>query len=62
MTILILINGAKGFAGSHVLGSLLEHNILITAVIRTGSEQKLKINHKNDCVFKSDDIFSETTG
>jgi nucleoside-diphosphate-sugar epimerase len=62
MTIRILITGATGFVGRHVLRSLIEHDILVTAVIRTGSEQRLEINQKIDRVFKSENIFSETTG
>ena len=59
MTQRILITGATGFVGRQVLRRLLEHDVLVTAVVRAGSEHRLKAHEKITSLVTSVDIFSE---
>ena len=59
MTQRILITGATGFVGRQVLRRLLEHDVLVTAVVRAGSEHRLEVHEKITSVITSVDIFSE---
>jgi dTDP-6-deoxy-L-talose 4-dehydrogenase (NAD+) len=59
MTQRVLITGATGFVGRQVLRRILEKDVLVTAVVRAGSEQRLEVHQKIVSVITSVDIFSE---
>ena len=59
MTQRILITGATGFVGRQVLRRILVNDVLVTAVVRAGSEQRLEVHQKIASVITSVDIFSE---
>ncbi len=59
MTKRVLITGATGFVGRQVLRRIVENDVLVTAVLRAGSEQRLEVHKKIASVITSVDIFSE---
>lgn len=59
MTQRVLITGATGFVGRQVLRRILDNDVLVTAVLRAGSEQRLEVHQKIASVITSLDIFSE---
>ena len=59
MTQRVLITGATGFVGRQVLRRILENDVLVTAVVRAGSEYRLEVHEKITSLITSVDIFSE---
>lgn len=59
MTQRILITGANGFIGRHLVSTLAEHDIDLVLMVRTGSESEVSALNQASNVVSSPDIFSE---
>lgn len=55
----VLVTGATGFVGRHVVASLSARSVAVTAVVRKGSEHRLDQKAAIDRVVVSEDVFSE---
>ncbi|NDE20795.1 MAG: NAD(P)-dependent oxidoreductase [Actinobacteria bacterium] len=55
----VLVTGATGFVGRHVVASLSARSVAVTAVVRKGSEHRLDQEAAIDRVVVSKDVFSE---
>ena len=56
---LILLTGATGFVGSHVLRELFRCHCRVRAVVRAGSENRLFMRDAAESIIKSPDIWRE---
>ena len=62
MTKSVLITGANGFVGRHVLKSLENKDVQVTLILRNGFENTRCKQNKVVKIFKSRDIFMEKSG
>lgn len=58
---MILLTGASGFVGRHVLRSLLERGLSVRATVREASYRTMEIRERVDVV-KTPDLFKEDRG
>ena len=56
----ILVTGATGFVGRHVIDALSRPDVDITAIVRNGSHEHLRVSSHVSRVVASDDIFAES--
>jgi dTDP-6-deoxy-L-talose 4-dehydrogenase (NAD+) len=57
----ILVTGASGFVGRHVIRHLLDKKITIRAIVRTGKESFFKNKNLKLELVATDDLFKEST-
>jgi dTDP-6-deoxy-L-talose 4-dehydrogenase (NAD+) len=57
----ILVTGASGFVGRHVISNLLDKQIAIRAIVRTGKENFFKNKNLKLELVTTDDLFKEST-
>jgi dTDP-6-deoxy-L-talose 4-dehydrogenase (NAD+) len=56
----ILVTGASGFVGRHVVSNLLDKQIAIRAIVRTGKENVFKNKNLKLELVTTDDLFKES--
>jgi uncharacterized protein YbjT (DUF2867 family) len=61
MTGLVLLTGATGFVGRQVLRALHKSAVPVRAVVREGSQSRLKPAETIDKIIATPDLFSESS-
>ncbi|MFI8751696.1 NAD-dependent epimerase/dehydratase family protein [Vreelandella lionensis] len=55
----ILVTGATGFVGRHIVNALLKSDVSLTLVVRTGKEHEYERCMRVDRIISTPDLFSE---
>ncbi len=57
----VLLTGATGFVGMKILGELANHGVLVTPVVRTGTEHLVNKFKNISKIISVDDVFKENS-